>query len=175
MTELTFNREWAMPNSNTFEIQPIHDLITDEINTSDGIWIDPFSGGQNYADITNDLNPEIDSDYTLTAVEFLQQFDDNEIDGGVLFDPPYSPRQIKEVYDSIGLDINKQTTQSTFWSQIKDEIQRICDENATVITFGWNSGGIGKTRGFTKQHILLVAHGGWHNDTICTVEKYIPV
>jgi hypothetical protein len=24
--------------------------------------------------------------------------------------------------------------------------------------------------GFEKQRVLLVPHGGWHNDTICTVE-----
>lgn len=40
-----------------------------------------------------------------------------------------------------------------------------------VITFGWNSGGIGKTNGFEIEQILLVPHGGWHNDTICTVER----
>lgn len=31
--------------------------------------------------------------------------------------------------------------------------------------------GIGKTLGFNIEEILLVAHGGWHNDTICTVER----
>lgn len=39
-----------------------------------------------------------------------------------------------------------------------------------VITFGWNSGGIGYKYGFEIERILLVPHGGWHNDTICTVE-----
>jgi len=39
-----------------------------------------------------------------------------------------------------------------------------------VISFGWNSGGIGKTNGFEILEILLVAHGA-HNDTICTVER----
>jgi hypothetical protein PPSC2_p0296 len=39
-----------------------------------------------------------------------------------------------------------------------------------VFTFGWNSGGTGKTNGFEITHILMVPHGGWHNDTICTVE-----
>ena len=39
-----------------------------------------------------------------------------------------------------------------------------------MITFGWNSGGIGKKYGFEIKKILLVAHGGWHNDTICTLE-----
>jgi hypothetical protein len=30
---------------------------------------------------------------------------------------------------------------------------------------------MGKNRGFEIQEILLVAHGGNHNDTICVVEK----
>jgi hypothetical protein len=42
-----------------------------------------------------------------------------------------------------------------------------------VITCGWNSGGIGKTNGFEIIEILLVAHGGWYNDTIVTVERKI--
>lgn len=42
-----------------------------------------------------------------------------------------------------------------------------------VISFGWNSCGIGKTRGFEIERILIVCHGGHHNDTICTVEKKV--
>ena len=52
----------------------------------------------------------------------------------------------------------------------KKEISRILKTGGKVITFGWNSGGIGKTNGFEISRILLVPHGGWHNDTICTVE-----
>ena len=43
-------------------------------------------------------------------------------------------------------------------------------KGGAVITFGWNSGGIGKSNGFEISEILMVAHGGWHNDTICTVD-----
>ena len=38
------------------------------------------------------------------------------------------------------------------------------------IRCGWNSGGIRKKYGFEIVEILMVAHGGWHNDTIVTVE-----
>jgi hypothetical protein len=162
-----------MPNSETFEIEAIQSLIQRELEASDGIWIDPFSGGTGYADVTNDLNPELESDYTMKALDFLRRFKDGGIDGGVLFDPPYSPRQIKEVYDSVGLETSMETTQATFWSDVKEEIERICQSGATVITCGWNSGGVGKTRGFQTREILMVAHGGWHNDTIVTVEDRV--
>ena len=54
---------------------------------------------------------------------------------------------------------------------MKKEIARITKPNSIVITFGWNTNGIGKTKGFEIIEILLVAHGGSHNDTICVVER----
>jgi hypothetical protein len=32
---------------------------------------------------------------------------------------------------------------------------------------------MGKTNGFEIEEILLVPHGGWHNDTIVTVERKV--
>ena len=62
------------------------------------------------------------------------------------------------------------TTKASFWGNHKREISRIVKIGGKVITFGWNSGGIGYKYGFEIESILLVPHGGWHNDTICTVE-----
>lgn len=56
---------------------------------------------------------------------------------------------------------------------IEKEIARVTKIGGYVITCGWNSGGIGKTNGFEIIEILLVAHGGWYNDTIVTVERKI--
>ena len=64
-----------------------------------------------------------------------------------------------------------QIRKSNIDSNLKDEIKRITCKDGVVITFGWNSNGIGKTRGFEIVEILLVAHGGNHNDTICVVER----
>jgi len=171
MSDITIRREWAMPNSSTFEIAPIRSLLQSQIRKSDGVWIDPFSGGTNYADLTNDLNPEVDSDYTLDAIEFLQRFDTGDVDGGVIYDPPYSPRQVKECYDNIGLEVTQEDTKTSFWGNARREIARICDTGSVVVSCGWNSGGVGKTAGFEKQEILLVPHGSGRNDTIVTVEE----
>ena len=54
---------------------------------------------------------------------------------------------------------------------MKKEIARVLTPSGVCITFGWNSGGIGKGMGMDIEEILLVAHGGWHNDTICTVDR----
>ena len=50
---------------------------------------------------------------------------------------------------------------------------RVVKKDGIVITCGWSSGGVGKSNGFEIQEILMVAHGGNHNDTIIVVDKKI--
>ena len=156
-----------MPNKNTFDIKPIKELIQSEL--TDGTWIDPFANQNKLATITNDLNPAYDTNYHMDALDFLKTFQNESIDG-VLYDPPYSPRQVTECYQGVGINVTSETTRASFWSNQKKEISRIVKPGGKVITFGWNSGGIGRKYGFEITRILLVPHGGWHNDTICTVE-----
>lgn len=164
---ILIERKWAMPNKNTFSIKPISELIKEE--KTDGIWIDPFANTNKLANITNDLNPEFDTDYHMDALDFLKMFDDNSVDG-VFYDPPFSPRQCAECYKQFGIEVTSETTRASFWANHKKEISRIVKPCGKVMTFGWNSGGIGNKYGFEITKILLVPHGGWHNDTICTVE-----
>lgn len=166
---MKIERIWAMPNKNTFDIKPIKKLIQEELD-KDELWIDPFANKNKLAKITNDLNPEYSTDYHLDALDFLKMFNDSSVDG-ILYDPPYSPRQVSECYKNFGLEVTMKTTQASFWANHKKEIARILKKGGKVITFGWNSGGIGKTYGFKIERILLVPHGGWHNDTICVVEE----
>ncbi|HEL1607073.1 TPA: adenine-specific DNA methylase [Streptococcus suis] len=158
---------WGFPSKNTFSIKPIAELLDEEVR--DGIWIDPFANNSKKATITNDLNKEFDTDYHMDALDFLKMFEDESVDG-VLYDPPYSNRQVSEVYKGVGLPVTKETTQSTFWLRQKEEIARILKPGGKAITFGWNSGGVGKKHNFEIVRILLVPHGGHHNDTIVTVE-----
>lgn len=161
-------RIWSMPNKNTFEIKPIKELIEQEVNLN-LLWIDPFANRNKLATITNDLNTAYNTDYHMDALDFLKMFDDESVDG-VLYDPPYSPRQVSECYNDVGYNVTWDTTKASFWGNHKREISRIVKPGGKVITFGWNSGGIGHKYGFDIMRILLVPHGGWHNDTICTVE-----
>ena len=175
---MNINRVWAMPNKNTFTIKPIFELVERYFGDLDArhdssVRIDPFVNNSPFkvnCEYTNDLDPSIGASQNIDALEFLQQFDSSSVDL-VLFDPPYSPRQVSECYKKLGKSVNMQTTQSSYWGDMKKEIARITREEGIVITCGWNSGGIGKTLGFKIKEILLVPHGGWHNDTIITVER----
>jgi hypothetical protein len=165
---MNINRSWAMPNSKTFSIKPIGLLIDRYIQ---GVSVDPFANSNTLASICNDIDPQYATEHCMDALDFLKSLPDNSADT-VLFDPPYSPRQVSECYKNLGKTVNMQTTQSSFWGNLKKEVARVIKDGGVCITFGWNSGGIGKTNGFTIEEILLVAHGGWHNDTIVTVERF---
>ena len=163
-----------MPNKKTFDVLPISELLNGYVDPYK-IVVDPFSGGSTWGSIRNDLNPKIPAHYHKNALEFLLMIEASgkRVDV-VLFDPPYSPRQIKEVYEEIGLDVFQQDTQLPGrWSAEKDVVARILKDSGFFIQFGWNSTGLGKKRGFKIQRILLVNHGAGHNDTICIVESRI--
>lgn len=173
---MKINRIWAMPNKNTFQIKPIKELIERYYDPNE-IWLNPFANTNKYG-ITNDIDHSFDTDYTLDALDFLKLYankvyNENITVKGILYDPPFSPRQISECYKKLGKTVNMQTTQASYWSNQKKEIAKILKKDGIVITCGWNSGGIGKTNGFEIIEILLVPHGGWHNDTIVTVERKI--
>lgn len=163
---ININRVWEMPNSNTFNIKAISNIIK---KYAHGCIIDPFANNSKIATITNDIDTQFETDYHMDAIDFLKRFAPNSIDT-VLYDPPYSPRQISECYKKLRLTVNMQTTQASYWSKQKEVIGRIVKKDGIVITCGWNSSGIGKKYGFEIIEILLVAHGGWHNDTIVTIE-----
>ena len=140
-----------MPNHRTFQIKPIKKLIAEELGDS---FVDPFP-----------------YPYEKDALTYLKTLPNDSVDR-LAFDPPYSLRQLKEVYHSRGISLTQHETQY-YWTDLKKEISRIMKKDGVVISFGWNSAGIGKNNGFEIVRILLVSHGGPHNDTICTVETRI--
>ena len=138
-----------MPNHKTFQIKPIKQLILEEL-------------GESYTDV-------FPHPYDRDALEMLREKNSNSI-SELAFDPVYSLRQLKEMYENKGNSLTQHETQY-YWKDLRDEIARVVKVGGKTISFGWNSIGIGKTRGFEIMRILLVCHGGHHNDTICTVER----
>lgn len=156
-----------MPSHWTFTIKPIRELIQEEM--TEGLWIDPFAGEHSPAQITNDLHPDRPTTHHMEALDFLAEMETGSADGA-FFDPPYSPRQVKEMYEGIGAKTVADNTRMDFWSKCKDELTRIVKPGGKVLCFGWNSMGCGKGRGFRMDRILLVPHGASKNDTMVTVE-----
>ena len=172
---IKFSRRWAMPNHKTFDIDPIAKFVHNYIGNNH-ITIDPFARDSEIATFTNDLNPDTKAQYHDDVLVFLEKLKEKQIVADtVLFDPPYSLRQMKEMYQGIGIEeLSKTDTQRLGqWSSEKDIIAELLQENGTVLSFGWHTNGMCKKRNFEIVEILLVSHGGAHNDTICMAEQKV--
>lgn len=169
MNDIYFEKYWAMPNSKTFTIPPIRDFVKAECDRG-GVIVDVFANSGKWGTITNDLNPEFDTDYHMDALAFLQMLDDETADL-VLYDPPYSISQAAEMYKSYGKDkLEISISNMKYWAECKNNIARILKKGGRVICCGWNTNGLGKGRGFEMTNVMIVSHGGSKNDTLVTLE-----
>ncbi len=146
-TKCRLEREFHLPNKQTFTIKPIAKLLKQEVNQP---CIDPFP-----------------YPFERDALEYLRELPDDYA-STVLFDPPYSPTQLKECYQNEGLAYTQEMKNNGYWSKLQREVSRIVKPGGKVIKFGWNTGRIYK--GFEIVRILIVCHGSHHNDTLVTVQ-----
>lgn len=182
-----FSRVWAMPSPDTFSIKPIGDFVHRHLRES--VVVDPFARNTtNIATHTNDINPDTKATYHMDAVAFLKLMKKKGVVADtVIFDPPYSPRQVAEVYNSFGKKTQSSDTQTgKLYRRCKKQILRISKKGTICLSFGWNSAGQGtyddsEDGGFFEKtklswrtlEIMLVAHGGAHNDTICVAQELV--
>tara|TARA_R100000655_G_scaffold108713_1_gene161255 strand:+ start:392 stop:1015 length:624 start_codon:yes stop_codon:yes gene_type:complete len=125
--------------------------------------------------ITNDLNPKFNTDYNLEFADFaVKMFGQNQEFDLILFDPPYSLRQLKEQYDGIGKDLELWQTHN-MWSAGKDLLAECVKHGGYVISLGWHSSGFGKKRGFQKTEVHLFEQVAREDryDLILTIEKKV--
>jgi hypothetical protein len=164
-----------MPNRYTFDIPPIAQFVRGYLAKST-VSIDPFSGNKRWATYTNDLNPESPAQWHNEAIDFLRILAEQGVKADLLiFDPPYSPRQVKECYDGLGRKMQQDDAQGgrvrALW---REAAAPLMEEGAVVLSFGWNTVGFGTNAGFDIEEIMLVCHGSDHNDTICMAERKRP-
>lgn len=172
MSDILFKRAWAMPNGKTFSIKPIKEFIEDDYQhyQNGGVIVEPFAGDSVYGTITNDLNPDKNTTHHMDALEFLKSLPDNSADM-VLYDPPYSITQAATLYKSYGKErLECSVANMRYWKLCKDNVARILKKGGVCLSFGWNTNGLGKGRGFELTQVLIVAHGGSKNDTLCVRE-----
>ena len=168
---MKISRVWAMPNKSTFAVPPLRAIIA-RYQRDDAVWADPFAGEFSPAQITNDLNPLRKADYHLEAAEFLAELERTGIMlDGALFDPPYSLTQVSRSYADIGLKFKGRENPTGGFPKVRDAISRLVRPSGYVISYGWNTAGMGLKRGFTQVEILICSHGGNRNDTLVTVER----
>jgi len=158
--------EWGMPSRWTFSIPPIHKFV-ERHTAGAAVIVDPFAGKSEFATHGNDWGLG-----GKPATEFLQSLIDDGVQADVvIFDPPYSPRQISECYKGLGLAAAMQDTQNArLYANVRPLLRQLCKPDGLALCFGWSSSGMGKKFGPVEE-LLLVQHGGAHNDTICVAQR----
>lgn len=163
-----------MPNAETFSVKPIGEFVLRFLAEAT-VSVDPFARNRNWATFTNDINPDTSAQSHQDAEAFLHKLADRGvIPDLVLFDPPYSPRQVSEHYRAAGLKVTGEDTQNgRLYRRVRNAIDRLVRPGGVVLSFGWQSVGMGASRGYDLFETMLVAHGGGHNDTICIAERKV--
>ena len=165
---VVMSRVWAMPHKYTFQVPVLREII-DRYKLPGQTWADPFAGYNSPAELTNDLDPHAPTQSHVEAVDFLNDLE-YMIDG-VIFDPPYSLTQVSRSYADMGLKFKGAENPTGGFPQARDRIAQIVVQGGHVISYGWNTVGMGKGRGFAPVEYLICSHGGNRNDTLVTVER----
>lgn len=117
-------------------------------------------------EIRNDINNEMPAHYHVDAFQLLEIFyyNDKKSFETVILDPPYSYRKSMEKYGG-------KTVSSM--RKLRDVLPNFVQSNGVVISLGYDSVGMSRSRGFEKIALCVVCHGGAHHDTLCLVERKI--
>ena len=166
---MKIERVWCMPNSDTLSVPEIGGWVKERAR---GVIVDPFARDSLVGTYRNDLDPNTKAEYHMDALDFAEHLRAKGVVADtVVFDPPYSPRQLSECYTALGRSVTAADTQNPGrWTELKAALIGLVRPGGIVLSFGWNSCGFGTKHGCEMASILLVCHGAGHNDTICVEE-----
>ncbi|MFC0513138.1 hypothetical protein ACFFGT_02965 [Mucilaginibacter angelicae] len=147
----------------TFQIKPVRSWVEQRC---EGSVLNLFAGKTilQVNETRNDLDFDMPAAYHLDAVQFLNTWQGPKFNT-ILLDPPYAFRKSMELYKGIVC--------SPF-RQLKDAALSCLQPEGIVITFGYHSIVMGRSREFELERIALFSHGGAIHDTIASLERYRP-
>lgn len=146
----------------TFSVRPIREWVEKQC---EGRVLNLFAGPTllQIDEVRNDKDPTMPADFHLDAANFLESWQGDPF-GTILLDPPYALRKSMELYKGIIC--------SPF-RRIKEAIPACLKPGGLVITFGYHSVVMGRSRHFIPEKVALFSHGGAIHDTIASVERFI--
>lgn len=150
------------PKKYTFEMPLVKRFV--EVN-SFGKVLNLFAGKTilNLDETRVDLNKDMPADYHMDSYDFVLMAIENKwVYDTIIFDPPYNLRKSREKYNGI---------YTSRLRKIRTLLPQILKIGGIIINFGYDTTGMGKKRGFEKEHVLIINHGGDHNDTLCLIER----
>ena len=147
----------------TFESPKIKKWV--EVN-SKGKVLNLFAGFTklNLDEVRNDIDKEALADYHKDALDFVKEWNGNKFDT-IILDPPYAYRKAMEMYNG---------NYSSRFKQLADAILNILKKDGIVISFGYHSTFLSKSRNAVLRKLCVFAHGGAQHCTIGIIEEVKP-
>lgn len=168
-------REFAWPSKDTFSIPVLYDFVK-RYHKHSAVSLDPFARNFTLATYRNDLNPNTLAEYHLDVFDFLKLMLDKLGERSVdliIFDPPFSPRQLKESYEEAGKGFKTTDAWRTCgWRDEKALCNMLLKQNGVFLDFGWDNGGI-MFSGYEILEVGIVVHGGGSNATLCMAQRKV--
>jgi hypothetical protein len=110
--------------------------------------------------VRNDLNPDRDADTHYDVAEIADHFPACSFET-VIFDPPFDEKQAETKYDGLhAMDV----------CAALEQFNELVAPGGHVISFGWNSWGMGSFSAFERIETTLLQRGPIHRDVIVTVD-----
>ena len=159
MIEMTYLSQ--PPKKYTFE-QPKLRLWVEQ--RCEGSVLNLFAGKtkMNVDEFRVDMNPEFKPDFCGDAFSFVTTTDRRF--KTIILDPPYNLRKAREKYG--GRYIGS-------FTKIKNQLKEILLPRGVIITLGYDTVGMSRSRGFEKESVCVICHNGDHNDTLVVMERMI--
>ena len=143
-----------------------------QIKDLDGLILDPFARDCEWADITNDLNPDTKAKYHLDAKDFLQLMLDEHGTNSVkclIFDPPFSTSQYKKYEKESPLELVNIYATPGKVNEIFEIARKLIQPGGIIIKLGYNT-----TRPILDYQLTYLSttnFGANRNDVLTTIWK----
>lgn len=150
------------PRKYTFEMPKVKKWVESKCK---GKVLNLFAGKTllHVPEIRVDIDSEMPAYYHMDAYDYVEQSIEMKMKfDTVILDPPYSLRKSMEKYN--GKIVSKHV-------KILNILPKIIKYNGIVVSFGYRSIVMGKSRGFIQKEICLISHSGAFHDTIAVIEE----
>ena len=147
----------------TFSVEPLQKWVE---SNCEGQVFNLFAGKTHLRvpELRNDLDSDMPAAFHLDALELLRTWEGPKF-STILLDPPYSYRKSMEMY---------QGKICSPFRQLKDAIP-LCPEPSGIVRISsYHSVVMGKRRSFRLEKVVLFSPGGAIQDTIASLERYLP-
>jgi len=161
---MRFNVTYTIPSRYMFTDGRVMKILKQEMTNS--VWLDPMAGYNSPAQVCNDLDPNTPAQYHEDALLFLKRQPDEYYDG-VIFDPPYTPKQSREYYA-------ERIPPKSFYKYLIDckrEIARIIKPGGKYIQFWYTVMGLWGYK--TTRVVLICQLAPGRPDIICVVQRKV--